>query len=135
MEFRLTSAAFIVVFATYLFLGGMGATDRGNIEPRDVAYNQLTRGLLSGHLYMDAEVPPGLAALKNPYDPSANVSFRVDPRYRLNDRSYYHGHIYLYFGISPALLLFMPWHLLTGLWLPHWAVVIFLCTVGMLEIG
>lgn len=132
MEFRLASAAFIAVFATYLFLGGMGVTDRGNLEPRDVAYNQLTRGLLSGHLYLDTEVPPGLAALRNPYDPSENASFRVDPRYRLHDRSFYHGRIYLYFGIAPALVLFLPWHVLTGLWLPHWAAVIFLCAVGVL---
>ena len=132
MEFRLASAALIAVFATYLFLGGMGVSDRGNLEPRDVAYNQLVRGLLSGHLYLDAEVPPGLAALKNPYDPTASAPFRTDSRYRLHDRSYFKGHIYLYFGIAPALFVFLPWHVLTGLWLPHWASVIFLCALGVL---
>jgi len=132
MEFRLASAAFIAVFATYLFLGGIGVTDRGNPYPRDAAYNLLARGLLSGHLYLDKEAPPALARLRDPYDPDANRTFRDDPRYRLHDFSYYRGRLYLYFGVPPALLLFIPWHLLTGAWLTHWACVVFLCSAGLL---
>ena len=132
MEFRLGSAAFIIVFATYLFLGGMGLTDRGNPEPRDAAYNLLARGLLSGHLYIDKAVPPGLARLADPYDPEANKAFRVDTTHRLHDLTYYRGRLYLYFGVAPALFIFIPWHLLTGAWLPHWAAVVFLCSAGLL---
>ncbi len=132
MEFRLASAAFIAVFATYLFLGGIGVTDRGNPYPRDAAYNLLARGLLSGHLYLDKEVPPILAGLKDPYDPEANKAVRDDPVHRLHDFSYYGGRLYLYFGISPALFLFIPWHLVTGAWLTHWASVVFLCSAGLL---
>ena len=106
MEFRLASAAFVVVVATYLFLGGMGVTDRGNGHPRDAPYNLLARGLLSGHLYADTEAPPILAQLSDPYDPATNRVARVDPRYRLHDFSYYRGRLYLYFGIAPALLVF-----------------------------
>jgi len=132
MEFRLASAAFIAVFAAYLFLGGIGVTDRANPYPRDAAYNLLSRGLVSGHLYLDKEVPPILARLADPYDPAANWAVRDDPAYRLHDFSYYRGRLYLYFGISPALFLFIPWHLLTGAWLAHWAAVVFLCEVGLL---
>jgi len=132
MEFRLASAAFIAVFAAYLFLGGFGVTDRANPYPRDAAYNLLARGLVAGHLYLDKEVPPVLSRLKDPYDPAANMAARDDPAYRLHDFSYYRGRLYLYFGISPALLLFVPWHLLTGSWLAHWAAVVFLCEVGLL---
>ncbi len=131
MEFRLGSAAFILVFATYLFLGGMGVTDRGNPNARDAPYNLLARGLLSGHLYLDREAPPLLAQLKDPYDPDANKGAR-DVRDRLNDFSYYRGRLYLYFGVAPALFVFIPWHLLTGGWLPHWAAVVFLCSAGLL---
>jgi len=132
MEFRLTSLAFILVVATYLFLGEMGLTDRGNPEPRDAAYNLLARGLLSGHLHVDKEVPPGLARLADPYDPAANKAYRVDSRYRLEDFSYFKGRLYLYFGVAPALLLFIPWHLVTGAWLPHWVAVVLLCSAGLL---
>jgi len=94
MEFRLASVAFIVVLATYLFLGGMGDTGFGNQHPRDAAYNLLARGLLQGHLSLDREAPPVLASLSDPYDPAANGAAR-DPRDRLNDLSYFHGKLYL----------------------------------------
>src|SRR5579863_1568324 len=131
MEFRFGSAAFILVFATYLFLGGLGLTDRGNPNARDAPYNLLARGLLAGHLYVDREAPALLARLADPYDPLANRDAR-DVRDRLNDFSYYRGRLYLYFGVAPALVVFIPWHLLTGGWMPHWAAVVALCSAGLL---
>ena len=127
MEFRLASVAFIAVIATYLFLGGMGDTGFGNQHPSDAAYNLLARGLMHGQLSLDKEAPPSLAQLGDPYDPSANGAAR-DPRDRLNDLSYFHGKLYLYFGIAPALFVFIPWHLVTGGWLPHWTAVVLLCS-------
>jgi hypothetical protein len=132
MEFRLASVALIVVLATCLFLGGIGVTERGNPHSGDGAYNLLARGLMAGHLYVDKEAPPTLAHLSDPYDPNANKVVRDDPRYRLHDFSYYRGRLYLYFGVSPALFLFIPWHLLTGAWLAHWAAVVILCSAGLL---
>lgn len=131
MEFRLASAAFIVVFAVYLFLGGMGVTERDNPSSKDAAYNLLARGLLAGHLSLDKETPPALAGLGDPYDPETNRDLRLNPLYRLNDLSYYRGRLYLYFGIAPALLLFLPWHLLTGGWMAHWVAVALLCSAGL----
>lgn len=71
-------------------------------------YNLLTRGFLRGHLYLDARPDPALAALANPWDP-AQRGERGFP-----DASYYHGRYYLYYGVSPAVLLFLPFRLLTG---------------------
>ena len=131
MESRIASAAFILVVATYIFLGGMGVTDRDNPAPRDAAYNLLARGLLSGHLYLDKAAPAALTGLKDPLDPEANRIAREDPRYRLHDLSYRKGRLYLYFGAAPAVLVFIPWHLLTGGWLPHWGAVVLLCAAGL----
>jgi hypothetical protein len=131
MRSRLIPAAFIAVAAVYLFLGGMGATDCGNPDPRDAPYNLLARGLLSGHLYLAKDAPDFLKQLPNPYDPAANAPARDSFRFRLSDLTYYRGRMYLYFGVAPALLVFIPWHLLTGLWLPHWAAAVLLCTGGL----
>ncbi len=131
MAFRLGFAALLLVIGTYLFLGEMGVTERGNNRPAEADYNLLARGFMAGHLYIDKEVPAPLAALADPYDPEANRTLREDPRYRLHDLSYYRGHLYLYFGAAPALLVFAPWHLLTGGWLEHWVVVAFLCSAGL----
>ena len=131
MESRLAASAFILVVAAYLFLGGMGVTDRDNPEPREAAYNLLARGLLAGHLYLDKAAPDVLTSLKDPYDPEANRVAREDPRYRLHDLSYRGGRLYLYFGVAPAVLVFIPWHFLTGGWLPHWGAVVLLCSIGL----
>jgi tetratricopeptide (TPR) repeat protein len=131
MQTRLLSAALLVVAAIYLFLGGMGDTDRGNAVAGDAPYNLLSRGLLSGHLYLAKEAPAFLATLGNPYDPAANAAARDPYGYHLSDLSYYRGRMYMYFGVAPALLVFIPWHLLTGHWLPQWMGVVLLCMAGL----
>jgi hypothetical protein len=131
MQFRLASVAFTAVLAAYLFLGAMGDTRFGNPATRDEAYNLLARGILKGQLSLDKAAPASLARLADPYDPAANGAAR-DPRDRLNDLSYFRGKLYLYFGVAPALLVFIPWHLLTGGWLQHWAAAVLLCTGGLL---
>lgn len=76
-------------------------------------YEYMTEGFLAGHLYLSVEPPPELLALKDPYDPATNA------RYRLWDASLYHGKYYLYYGPAPAIVLMVPWRLLTGHMLPQ----------------
>ena len=76
-------------------------------EPGDY-YNLQTAGFLHGHLYAAVEPHPGLLALADPYDPVANAP------YRMHDMSFWQGKYYLYFGVAPVLLLFLPVRLLTG---------------------
>jgi hypothetical protein len=72
-------------------------------------YNLLADGLLHGHTYLPIHTPAGLLALRNPYNPVANVLYRGAG---LQDLSLYKGHIYAYWGAIPALTLFMPERLL-----------------------
>src|SRR6185312_12546375 len=93
--------------------------------PADYSNNLQAEAFRSGHLYLPKTVPPGLAGLKDPYDPEANLAYRMPP-YSLHDLSYYGGRFYLYFGVTPVLLLFWPWAVLTGHYLIHkWAVALF----------
>jgi tetratricopeptide (TPR) repeat protein len=131
-EVRLTLATILLVLSSYVFIGMMCVSDRENPNPRDAPYNLLARGLLAGHLYLDKEAPAGLVALADPYDPEANRPFTVNSAYHLHDLSYYRGRLYLYFGAAPALLVFIPWHLLTGGWLAQWVAVVALCAAGLL---
>lgn len=75
-------------------------------------YNLLTDSFLKGHLYMPGEVPAGLLALPDPYDPNQNVKFRYS--HGLWDQSLYDGHVYLYFGVTPVVTGYLPYRLLTG---------------------
>ncbi len=45
-------------------------------------YNLLVKGFRSGHLSLQAEVPPGLLKLRDPYDPRQNAPFGTRTRKR-----------------------------------------------------
>jgi hypothetical protein len=92
----------------------------------DGFYNYLGRAFLHGHLYLPVEPSPQLLALANPYDPT------VDNSIRNQDMVLYRGKYYLYFGATPAVLLFAPWRLVTGHDLPQNFAAFLLCFGGFL---
>jgi len=85
----------------------------------DAYYNLLVRGFRAGQLDLKTEVPAGLAHLADPYDPVANANYLLVDGHPLWDLSYYHGKLYLYYGVTPALVLFWPYAALTGHYLGH----------------
>jgi hypothetical protein len=108
-----------------------GALELQSTNPADAYYNLLVQGFRAGQLSLKKEAPPGLAQLADPYDPSANNRYRSVP-YLTHDLSYYKGRLYLYFGVTPALILFWPFVALTGHWLLHKEAVVVFCTMGFL---
>lgn len=92
-------------------------------------YELLTEALLDGKLYIDYDdVDARLEALDNPYDPKqrtdASVSFRWD-------HSYYKGRYYVYFGVVPVFIAFMPYRLITGSVLPAYAATQFFTAIAV----
>jgi putative flippase GtrA len=83
-------------------------------------YNLLVAGFRKGTLAMDVPVPEAFAKAENPWDPG-----KRPPGIALHDASYFNGHYYLYFGVVPAVLLFWPFHALTGFPLPFGLAAIF----------
>jgi Tfp pilus assembly protein PilF len=98
----------------------------------DTYYNLLVRGFRSGQLNVKREAPPGLTQLADPYDPAVNESYIWDLRHLSYDMSYYRGKLYLYFGVTPALVLFWPYVTLTGHYLPHKDAVVIFYVLGFL---
>ena len=98
----------------------------------DAYYNQLVRGFRAGQLDLKTEVPAGLAQLADPYDPLANAEYLLVDGHPLWDLSYYHGKLYFYFGVTPALVLFWPYAVLTGHYLGHKDAVVVFCAIGFL---
>jgi hypothetical protein len=76
-------------------------------------YNYLGQAFASGHLYLPVEPAPELLALPDPWDPERNQP------YRAQDLVLYNRRYYLYHGATPALLLFTPWRMATGMDLPE----------------
>jgi len=86
------------------------ATSSGNPivfhTPQGDYYNQLANGFLDGELSIPTVPPLSLLELRDPYNPVANGS------YGLHDLSLYHGHLYLSWGPTPVVTLFIPWRVL-----------------------
>ena len=71
-------------------------------------YNLLARGFLKGQLALDKAADPFLATLSDPTDPAQRAG------HGMFDVSYFKGRYYLYWGATPAVVLFVPFYLLTG---------------------
>jgi tetratricopeptide (TPR) repeat protein len=125
------AAACALVIGVYAYTAQSGLLELLSPNPAETFYNLLVRGFRDGHLSLKKEVPPGLAQLTDPYDPAANSPYRLMP-YRLHDLTYYRGRLYLYFGVTPALILFWPFVALTGQYLFHRQAVAIFCTMGFL---
>lgn len=95
-------------------------------RPTMELYAMLARSFLQRTTILPIEPRPELLALADPYDPNLNAP------YRLEDASLYRGHYYLYFGVVPAVTLYVPYRIVTGRDLPNRAAVPIFCIAGYL---
>lgn len=85
----------------------------GTIPGHRNQYEKMAESILNGHLYLEYEdIDQRLVSMKNPYDPRAREEAGV---YYHWDHAYYKGQYYMYFGIVPVFLLFLPYRILTGI--------------------
>lgn len=90
-------------------------------------YNLLASGLLAGKTSLSLEPPASLVALADPYDP---VQRAQSGGLEMHDATYYKGKYYLYFGVVPALVVFVPFKALTGLYFPQHLATVLFCAGG-----
>ena len=83
-------------------------------------YYELTEALKNGHFYLDAQPSQALLNMENPYDFKARYAQNADFKW---DHAYYEGKYYVYFGVLPAVLLYLPYNLITGQNLPNYIAV------------
>ena len=100
-----------IIIVTCIWPMNLSPVWNGKIAQHRNQYEVMAESLLNGHLYMDIEVSPELMALENPYDPEIRREHNVDYKF---DHAYYKGHYYMYFGIVPAILVFIPFRLIFG---------------------
>ena len=107
-HYAILGAVCALVIGVYAWSAKSGWLELCGWNAENTYYNLLVQGFCAGQLNLKAEVPTGLAQLADPYDPKANRPY-LSGRYRLLDQSYYEGKLYLYFGATPALMLFWPY--------------------------
>ena len=101
-------------------------------DPANSHYNLLVQGFQSGQLNMKLDAPPEFATLADPYNPK-HVWYSGIWANKLGT-SYYHGKFYLYFGVTPALVLFWPYAAFTGDYLSARVAVAIFFALGFLII-
>lgn len=91
---------------------GLSPVWNGEIANHHNQYEEIAESFLHGHLYFEYnDVEEQLAAMENPYDPAARDALGIDLHV---DHAFYNGHFYMYYGVVPAVLVFVPYRILTG---------------------
>ena len=100
-------------------------------KPHHEQYKELAVALKEGHADLSITPSEELLNVENPYDTIYLQANGIDYK---ADYAFYNGKYYVYFGITPELLLYYPYYLLTGRGFPnHAATFVFyaLFVVGM----
>ena len=91
--------------------GGIIGWESDSGSDASLQYELLAESLAHGHVALEVEPDPRLMALDNPYDLDARTASGAN---YIWDSVYYNGHYYVYFGVVPVLLLYLPVYLATG---------------------
>ena len=122
--------AAVLLLQTGLFVGAvlLNPIFREVTWEHHMQYHKLAVALSEGHLYLDDAPPQALLTMENPYDFDArNRVLENAGEECLWDVAYYNGAYYVYFGVVPVMVFYLPWYLLTGTAFPTW--------VGILIVG
>ena len=110
-----SSKAFLVIVTVVVVVVSCGITSYKaatmNMGTAERQYYELAQALAEGHVYLDAEPSDELLAMDNPYDRNLREETKVTA---LWDHALYSGKYYVYFGILPCLMYFLPYYLITG---------------------
>jgi tetratricopeptide (TPR) repeat protein len=121
-----------VIIGIYAWSAVPGTLDLASSHAEDAYYNLLVRGFRDGQLNLKRDPSPGLAQLTNPYDPAVNGPYVWGAGHLSYEMTYYKGKLYLYFGVTPALVLFWPYAVLTGHYLPQKDAIVIFYSLGFL---
>lgn len=91
--------------------GSLIGWDSDSGSDASLQYELLAESLAHGHVALEVEPDPKLVALDNPYDLDARTASGAN---YIWDSVYYNGHYYVYFGVVPVLLFYLPVYLITG---------------------
>ena len=98
--------------------------------------NQITQELVDaledGQVELKAQPSQQLLDMENPYDWSERANSGVSA---LWDHVLYNGKYYSYYGIGPVILLYLPFHLLTGNYLASLVGVLLFNTLALIFLG
>lgn len=116
LQNRITLAVVILLTVSGFFLSQSNKLFTESSKQHHQQYKELAQAICEGRLYIDDNPSEGVLQAPNPYDTiylQANgISYKAD-------YAYFEGKYYVYFGLIPELLLYLPCYILTGKLLPN----------------
>ena len=108
----ITIVLIIAIIASSSFLMSMIHLYNGKKPDHRNQYELITEAFLKGQLNFDYDdIDPKLLEMENPYSYGARQEAGVKFHW---DHAFYKGKYYMYFGVVPVFLVFMPYRLITG---------------------
>lgn len=82
-------------------------------------YAELARAFANGRFSLDDEPPLFLSEMDNPYDTDERLALAKELGVEVRwDTAYHDGQYYVYFGVLPVLVFYLPFYLITGIDFP-----------------
>lgn len=109
---RIAVLAAVLISLSCALPMGLSPVYNGELQDHLNQYELITEAFLSGHLDFQYDwIDPRLLAMENPYDAQARIDQGVFFHW---DHAFYDGHYYMYFGVAPVLMAFLPYRIITG---------------------
>lgn len=115
----------IVLFILFVNICAWGILTQLNtpfldpVWPHHSQYHQLAAALTEGRVSIETGLEEALSSLENPYDPICRDKLNMDMS-SYWDIAFYQGKTYVYFGIVPVLLFYLPYYLIFHSAFPTW---------------
>ncbi|MBQ3330772.1 MAG: hypothetical protein IJG87_06295 [Ruminococcus sp.] len=111
---KAVTATVVIVFVVIsLIMSSVGLNLKTDFN--DPSGNQITKELVdafeAGQVELKDKPGSDLLNMENPYDWSERVEQNVNAKW---DHVLYNGKYYSYYGVGPVILLYLPYHLITG---------------------
>lgn len=102
----------VVVILSCTLPMGISPIWNGEIPQHRNQYEVMAEAILEGHIYIDyGDTDKTLLEMENPYDTEKRNELGVKYHW---DHAFYNGHYYMYFGVVPVFLVFLPYRIITG---------------------
>lgn len=116
-ELNFKSKILVLIFVTVTILFSIIPMNlspiwNGKIPDHRNQYELMANSILEGKVYIDyGNIDEKLLNMKNPYDVKEREKLGVSYHW---DHAFYKGKYYMYFGVAPVFLTFIPYQILTG---------------------
>lgn len=88
-------------------------------------YEELAESISKGKFYINKTVPNTIKKMKNPYDFYYRSKLLAENKETaLHDHAYYKGKYYVYFGVVPCIIFYLPYYLITGHHIQNYIVIL-----------